>query len=721
MEITLAKSLLIAVVLAPLFGSIIAGLFGRQVGRLGAQTVTILGVAVSCALSMFTLYQLVWGGAQPFNENLYTFFEIGQYAAHVGFMVDKLTAMMMVVVTFVSLLVHIYTIGYMEEDPGYQRFFSYISLFTFSMLTLVMSNNFLQLFFGWEAVGLVSYLLIGFWFKRPTAIFANMKAFLVNRVGDFGFLLGIGAVLWVFGTLDYATVFAKIMDPELANGALQIWSGNIDLFGLHIPVLDQPVIWASATVICICLFIGAMGKSAQVPLHVWLPDSMEGPTPISALIHAATMVTAGIFMVTRMSPLFELSQTALDFVLFIGATTAFFTGLIGIVQNDIKRVVAYSTLSQLGYMTVALGVSAYSAAVFHLMTHAFFKALLFLGAGSVIIAMHHEQDMRKMGGLRKYMPITFVTMWIGTLALVGTPFFSGFYSKDSIIEAAEIHAHMSHSWVATYGYWAVLGGVLVTSFYSFRLLFMTFHGKERFRDAHHDDHHAADAHHAGHDDHAHDDHGHGHGPHEPHETPWVVTLPLILLSIPSIAIGFFTIGPMLHGTDWAGHHAHEAIKGHAGNFFTGIVNFYDPAKNTVGFLSEIFHGPVAFALHGMMLPPFWLTLAGFLLAVVFYLWKPDLSGKARKTFAPLVSVLENKYGFDKLWIDGFAGGSVKLGKVSRWIDSNIVDGVVNLVARGADVAANLLRRTQSGFLYHYAFAMIIGLIALLGLLMHYLR
>jgi len=723
MEITLSKSLLIAVVLAPLFGSIIAGLFGRQVGRLGAQTVTILGVAVSCALSMFTLYQLLWGGAQPFNQNLYTFFEVGQYAAHVGFMVDKLTAMMMVVVTFVSLLVHIYTIGYMEEDPGYQRFFSYISLFTFSMLTLVMSNNFLQLFFGWEAVGLVSYLLIGFWFKRPSAIFANMKAFLVNRVGDFGFLLGIGGVLWVFGTLDYATVFAKIMDPELANGAIQVWSGSISLFGMDIAVLDGPVIWASATVICICLFIGAMGKSAQVPLHVWLPDSMEGPTPISALIHAATMVTAGIFMVTRMSPLFELSQTALDFVLFTGATTAFFTGLIGIVQNDIKRVVAYSTLSQLGYMTVALGVSAYSAAVFHLMTHAFFKALLFLGAGSVIIAMHHEQDMRKMGGLRKYMPITFITMWIGTLALVGTPFFSGFYSKDSIIEAAELHAHMSGGWVSTYGYWAVLGGVIITSFYSFRLLFMTFHGPERFRDAHHDDH-GHDSH--GHDDHAavahHDDHGHhGHGAHEPHESPWVVTLPLILLAIPSIAIGFFSIGPMLFGTDWAGHHAHEAIKGQATNFFTGIVEFYDPAKNTIAILGEEFHGPVAFALHGMMMPPFFLTVAGFLLAALFYLWKPDLAGKSRKAFAPLVSVLENKYGFDKLWIGGFAGGSVKLGRISRWIDSNIVDGLVNVTAKGADVAANVLRRTQSGFLYHYAFAMIIGLIALLGALMHYLR
>ncbi|MCS4234498.1 NADH-quinone oxidoreductase subunit L [Stenotrophomonas sp. BIGb0135] len=727
MEITLSKSLLIAVVLAPLIGSIIAGLFGRQVGRIGAQTVTILGVAASCIMSSYVLYMLLWGGAQPYNANVYTFFEVGQYSAHVGFMVDKLTAMMMVVVTFVSFLVHVYTIGYMQDDPGYQRFFSYISLFTFSMLTLVMSNNFLQLFFGWEAVGLVSYLLIGFWFKRPTAIFANMKAFLVNRVGDFGFILGIAGVLWVFGSLDYATVFANASDM-LVNGQnshLQVWSGAISLFGSSIQMTDAPVIWSVATIICICLFIGAMGKSAQVPLHVWLPDSMEGPTPISALIHAATMVTAGIFMVTRMSPLFELSQTALNFVLFIGATTAFFTGLIGIVQNDIKRVVAYSTLSQLGYMTVALGVSAYSAAVFHLMTHAFFKALLFLGAGSVIIAMHHEQDMRKMGGLRKYMPITFITMWIGTLALVGTPFFSGFYSKDTIIEAAQHHAHVSDSWVATYGYWAVLGGVIVTSFYSFRLLFLTFHGKERFRDAHddhghgHDDHHAADAHHG---DAHHDDHGHGHGPHEPHETPWVVTLPLILLAIPSIVIGFFSIGPMLYGTDWAGHHAEHAIPGQVHSFFTGIVDFYDPARNTIGALAEEFHGPVAFALHGMMAPAFFLTVAGFLLAVLFYLWKPELAGKARKTFAPLVSVLENKYGFDKLWIGGFAGGGIKLGKVSRAIDTNVVDGVVvNGSARLIDLAANLLRRTQSGFLYHYAFAMIIGLIALLGVLMHYLR
>ncbi|WP_305806069.1 NADH-quinone oxidoreductase subunit L [Stenotrophomonas sp. YIM B06876] len=697
MEITLSKSLLIAVVLAPLFGSIIAGLFGRQVGRKGAQYVTILGVALSCALSCWVLYQLVAQGASPFNQNLYTVFEVGGYAAHVGFMIDKLTAMMMVVVTFVSLLVHIYSIGYMSDDPGYQRFFSYISLFTFSMLALVMSNNFLQLFFGWEAVGLVSYLLIGFWFKRPSAIFANMKAFLVNRVGDFGFLLGIAGVMLWFGSLDYSVVFANataVLGSDVTGHAM------VQLFAGHE--------WSVATIICICLFIGAMGKSAQVPLHVWLPDSMEGPTPISALIHAATMVTAGIFMVARMSPLFELSETALNFVLFIGATTAFFTGLIGIVQNDIKRVVAYSTLSQLGYMTVALGVSAYSAAVFHLMTHAFFKALLFLGAGSVIIAMHHEQDMRKMGGLRKYMPLTFVTMWIGTLALVGTPFFSGFYSKDTIIEAAAHHAHESSSWIATYGYWAVLGGVIVTSFYSFRLLFLTFHGKERFRDAH-------EGHGHGHDDH----HGHAH---EPHETPWVVTVPLVLLAIPSVAIGFFTIGPMLFGTDWAGAHAAVAIPGQAMSFFTGAVEFHDPARDTVAALGKEFHGPVAFALHGMMMPAFWLTIAGFVLAVICYLWKPELAGKARKTFAPLVRILVNKYGFDKLWINGLAGGAVQVGKASRAFDTHVVDGaVVNGSARVVELAANLLRRTQSGFLYHYAFAMIIGLIALLGVLMHFWR
>ena len=684
MDVVISKSVLLAIVLAPLLGSIVAGLFGRQIGRAGAHWITILGVAVSCALSGQVLWQLAGQGAAPFNENVYTWFQIGGYEAHVGFMVDKLTAMMMVVVTFVSLLVHIYTIGYMEEDPGYQRFFSYISLFTFSMLMLVMSNNFLQLFFGWEAVGLVSYLLIGFWFKKPTAVFANMKAFLVNRVGDFGFLLGIGGILLMFGSLDYGVVFANA--PNVLDGAT-------------ISIIDGHE-WLVATVICICLFIGAMGKSAQVPLHVWLPDSMEGPTPISALIHAATMVTAGIFMVARMSPLFEMSETALNMVLFVGATTAFFTGLIGIVQNDIKRVVAYSTLSQLGYMTVALGVSAYSAAVFHLMTHAFFKALLFLAAGSVIIGMHHEQDMRRMGGLRKYMPITYVTSLLGTLALVGTPFFSGFYSKDTIIEAAHHAATGEHaSWVSQYAYWAVLLGAFVTAFYSFRLLYMTFHGKERFRDAH--------GH--GHDDHAHDDHGH-HGPLEPHESPWVVTVPLILLAIPSILVGYFTVGPMLFGTDWAGHHAQAP-------FFLGAIDLQTARDSVAAVGAEMWHGPLKFALHGFQAPAFWLAFSGFALATLMYLIKPDLPAKARHALAWPVRVLENKYGFDNLWIDGFAGGGVLLGRVSRAIDSKLIDGViVNGSARVVDLVAQLTRRAQSGYLYHYAFAMILGLIVLLAVL-----
>ena len=682
----ISKNLLLVVVLAPLLGSIVAGLFGRQVGRKGAQYATILGVAASCALSCWVLYQLVAGGASPFNQNVYTFFEVGGYSAHVGFMVDRLTAMMMVVVTFVSLLVHVYTIGYMAGDPGYQRFFSYISLFTFSMLMLVMSNNFMQLFFGWEAVGLVSYLLIGFWFKRPTAVFANMKAFLVNRVGDFGFLLGIAGVLLWFGTLDYATVFANA--PQLAGAQVQIFEGHP---------------WGVATIICVCLFIGAMGKSAQVPLHVWLPDSMEGPTPISALIHAATMVTAGIFMVARMSPLFELSEAALAFVLFIGATTAFFMGLIGIVQNDIKRVVAYSTLSQLGYMTVALGVSAYSGAVYHLMTHAFFKALLFLAAGSVIIGMHHEQDMRKMGGLRKYMPITHLTMWIGTLALVGTPFFSGFYSKDTIIEAAQHHAAEHGNWVAQYANMAVLLGAFVTSFYSFRLLYLTFFGEERFRDAH-----AHDAHHG--DAHAHDDHGHG--AHEPHESPWVVTLPLVLLAIPSILVGFFTVGPMLFGTDMLGHAKQLP-------FFLGAIEVLQE-NDVMAALAKEFHGPIAFAVHGFQAPAFWLALMGFLLATLLYMVKPEWRAGITRALAWPIRVLENKYFMDDLWIGGLAGGSVGLGKLSRLFDGKVIDGaVVNGSAGVVGFTAGLVRKLQSGYLYHYAFAMILGLVALLALANHY--
>jgi len=669
----LSTSILLTIALAPLVGCLLAGFLGKQIGRVGAHSVTILGLLISCGLSFYVLYQIGFAGAPAYNHDLYTWFQIGHLNASVGFMIDRLTAMMMVVVTFVSLLVHVYTIGYMADDPGYQRFFSYISLFTFSMLMLVMSNNFLQLFFGWEAVGLVSYLLIGFWYKRPTAIFANLKAFLVNRVGDFGFLLGIAAVLYFLNTLDYATAFAAA--PTLVGKTL---------------ALTQHVHWDAATVICVLLFIGAMGKSAQVPLHVWLPDSMEGPTPISALIHAATMVTAGIFMVARMSPLFELSPGALSFVMVIGATGALFTGLIGIVQNDIKRVVAYSTLSQLGYMTAALGVSAYAGAVFHLMTHAFFKALLFLGAGSVIIAMHHEQDMRYMGGLRKYMPITWITMWIGSLALCGVPFFSGFYSKDAIIEAVGD----SHRWGAHYAYFCVLMGAFVTGLYTFRQMYLTFHGKERFKVVEHHGHH-------GHDDH-HDDHGH-HEPgvlaHPPKESPWVVTLPLVLLAIPSLLVGFFAVRPLLFG-GWFGQAIH--------------VN---AANNVLGDMAGEFHGALSMALHGFNpVGPFGLVLLAFVIQTYIYLFNPAMAGKIKNALKPLWTVLDRKYWVDDVYFAVFARGGVRLGRLfwkagdAAVVDGAMVNGSAGLVRR---IAAGV-RRLQTGYLYHYAFAMIVGLILLLG-------
>jgi NADH-quinone oxidoreductase subunit L len=664
----LSTSILLTIALAPLVGCVLAGFLSKFLGRAGSHTVTILGVAVSCALSFYVLYQLTLGGAAEYNQNIYTWFQIGPFNASVGFMVDRLTALMLVVVSFVSLLVHVYTIGYMADDDGYTRFFSYISLFTFSMFMLVMSNNFMQLFFGWEAVGLVSYLLIGFWYKRPTAIFANLKAFLVNRVGDFGFLLGIAAVLYFLGTLDYATAFAAA--PGLVGKTLQITANTQ---------------WDAATVICILLFVGAMGKSAQVPLHVWLPDSMEGPTPISALIHAATMVTAGIFMVARMSPLFEMSSTALSFVLVIGATTALFTGLIGIVQNDIKRVIAYSTLSQLGYMTVALGVSMYSGAVYHLMTHAFFKALLFLGAGSVIIAMHHEQDMRYMGGLRKYMPVTWLTMWAGSIALVAVPFTSGFYSKDAIIEAVG----ESHRWGAHYAYFCVMAGVLVTGLYTFRQMYLTFHGKERFKvvASHGHDHH--------------DDHGH-HEPgvlaHAPKESPWVVTVPLVLLAIPSLLIGFFTVGPTLFG-NWFGSAIHV-----------------EEANNVLAEMGQHFHGAAAMALHGFTQLPFLLVLVAFVITTYIYMFNPALADRIKSALKPLWTMLDRKYWVDDVYYALFARGGVLLGR-GFWkagdtavIDDAMVNGSVSLVHR---IAATT-RRLQSGYLYHYAFAMILGLILLLG-------
>ena len=665
MSQTLSAATLLAVPLAPLAGSLIAGILGtafggNRIGRTASHTATILGVFIAFVLSALTLKSVLVDGAR-FNQTLYDWMVVGGLKMEVGFLIDSLTAVMMCVVTFVSLMVHLYTIGYMHDDDGYNRFFSYISLFTFSMLMLVMSNNFLQLFFGWEAVGLVSYLLIGFWFNRPTAIFANMKAFLVNRVGDFGFILGIGLIAAYAGSLNYGEVFAK--SGELAK--------------LGFPGTD----WMLITVICIGLFIGAMGKSAQFPLHVWLPDSMEGPTPISALIHAATMVTAGIFMVARMSPLFELSDTALNFILVIGAITALFMGFLGIIQNDIKRVVAYSTLSQLGYMTVALGASAYSVAVFHLMTHAFFKALLFLAAGSVIMGLHHNQDIRWMGGVRKYMPITWITFLIGSLALIGTPFFSGFYSKDAIIEAV----HASHLPAAGFAHFAVLAGVFVTAFYSFRLYFLVFHGKERYDqnpDAHHDhDHH----------------HGHGHDD-KPHESPWVVWLPLVLLAIPSVVIGAMTLMPMLFG-----------------DVFKGVIHIDAARHPAMAELAEEIHGWLPMGLHGFVTAPFWLALAGVAAAYYMYMVNPALPAAIKRMFQPVYTVLDNKYYLDWFNENVIARGVRMLGTgLWKGVDRAVIDGlVVNGSWKVVGWVAGAVRRLQSGYLYHYALVMILGIFVLM--------
>jgi NADH-quinone oxidoreductase subunit L len=674
------QKLYLLVPLAPLFGAVVAGLFGWAIGRRAAHWVTIIGMVICTVASGMVFHDVMQGNL--YNGTVYTWLVSGNTRLEIGFLIDQLTATMMVVVSFVSLMVHIYTIGYMADDPGYQRFFSYISLFTFSMLMLVMSNNFLQLFFGWEAVGLVSYLLIGFWHNRPTAIYANLKAFLVNRVGDFGFLLGIALVLMYFGTLDYAAVFGNA--KNLAANTIEIIPGTA---------------WSLMTVICILLFIGAMGKSAQFPLHVWLPDSMEGPTPISALIHAATMVTAGIFMVARMSPLFELSETALSVVMVIGAITALFMALIAMVQYDIKRVVAYSTLSQLGYMTVALGASAYSVAIFHLMTHAFFKAVLFLGAGSVIIAMHHEQDMRKMGGLRKYMPITYLTVLVGALANAGFPPFAGFFSKDTIIEAV----HASQVPGAGFAYFATLLGVLVGGFYSFRLVFFAFHGKARFADAHDPLVKEVDAERARHADHAHDDHGHGNEHdshhHAPHESPAVVTLPLILLAIPSLCAGWI-IGDFVYGS------------------YFGEAIYVAPGHAVVAELAKSYHGVLPMIMHGLTTAPFWFALTGLAAAWYLYIVRPDLAPVLRHKAGWLVTILMEKYGFDRFNDWFFAGGARKLGSgLWKGGDVAVIDNIlVNGSARLVGWFSGVIRHFQSGYIYHYAFTMIIGILLLLTMI-----
>lgn len=640
------QTLYLLVPLAPLLGSIIAGLFGRYIGRTWSHRVTISLVFVSLISSIFIFLDVLDGNS--YNGSVYTWLVSGDTRFEIGFLIDHLSATMMIVVSLVSLMVHIYTIGYMHDDPGYQRFFSYISLFTFSMMMLVMSNNFLQLFFGWEAVGLVSYLLIGFWYTRPTAVYANLKAFLVNRVGDFGFLLGIALVLMYFGTLDYATVFAEA--PELTGQSIEVIPGFS---------------WLVITLICILLFVGAMGKSAQFPLHVWLPDSMEGPTPISALIHAATMVTAGIFMVARMSPLFELSETALSTILVIGGITTLFMALVAVVQTDIKRVVAYSTLSQLGYMTVALGASAYSAAIFHLMTHAFFKAVLFLGAGSVIIAMHHEQNMQKMGGLKKYMPITYWTMFIAALASAGVPGFSGFFSKDAIIEAV----HFANIPGVGFAYFCVLTTVFVTALYTFRLIFMTFHGQPRM-DKHTRDH--------------------------LHESPWVVTLPLIVLAIPTIGAGWF-IGPVVFG-----------------DYFNNVIHVSSEHDAIVKLGAE-FTGIGGMILHAFSTAPFWLSVTGIFAAWYLYSYRVDLPAKIKSGCAPIFTLLDRKYYIDELYSWLFAGGTRFLGTILwKFGDVKVIDGFfVNGTAKVVSLTAALVRRYQTGYIYHYAFTMIVGIFVIL--------
>ena len=664
-----AMTLYLTIALLPLAGSLLAGLFGNKIGRAGAHSVTILGVAVSAVLSGWVLWGFIDGSRAKFDENVYTWLTMGGIDFSVGFLVDSMTAMMMAVVTGVSLMVHIYTIGYMHDEAvGYQRFFSYISLFTFSMLMLIMSNNFIQLFFGWEAVGLVSYLLIGFYFKKPSATFANLKAFLVNRVGDFGFVLGIALVLAYFGgSLRYADVFAYL--PQVQNATIELIPG---------------VQWSLITVTCLLLFVGAMGKSAQFPLHVWLPDSMEGPTPISALIHAATMVTAGLFMVSRMSPIYELSSTALSVIMVIGAITALFMGFLGTIQNDIKRVVAYSTLSQLGYMTVALGASAYSVAMFHVMTHAFFKALLFLAAGSAIIGMHHDQDMRHMGNLKKYMPITWLTMLLGNLALIGTPFFSGFYSKDSIIEAAKL----SNLPGSGFAYFAVLASVFVTAFYAFRQYFMVFHGKEKWRELpeHHDDHHS-------------DGHHHGLGKHDnPHESPWVVTLPLVLLAIPSVIIGYIAIEPMLYG-----------------DFFKGVIFVNHEAHPTMHLMKEEFHGALAMVSHSLHSPVLYLAIAGVVSAWFLYIKAPSLPAKIAAAFRPVYVLFENKYYLDVIYYNVFAKGSRALGTFFwKAIDTAIIDnGLVNGSTKLVGAVSAQVRKMQTGFIYTYAAFMVTGVLVLI--------
>ncbi len=639
------------IILLPLLGAAIAGIFGHFIGRAASHWVTILGVALSFMGSIYLFYAMVLGDVAPMDRFIYTWGISGSYYLGVGILVDQLTAVMITTVTFVSLLVHIYSIGYMKEDSGYQRFFAYMSLFTFFMLVLVMANNFLLLFFGWEGVGLVSYLLIGFWFQRESAAQGGLKAFVVNRVGDFGFILGIAGIVAYLGVLDYQEVFRRA--PELINETLAITS--------HIH-------WSVITVICLLLFVGAMGKSAQLPLHVWLPESMEGPTPISALIHAATMVTAGVYMVARLSPLFELSAVALSVVLVVGASGALFLGIVALVQNDIKRVIAYSTMSQLGYMMAANGVSAFSAGIFHLVTHACFKALLFLAAGSVLIALHHEQDMRRMGGLRKYMPVTYLMFLIGALALAALPPFAGFYSKDAIIEAVQ-NANLPG---ARYAYTCLLWGAFVTALYIFRAFFLTFHTQERF------DPHLRE---------------------QVQETSAVVLVPLIVLAIPSMLLGILMAEPMLY------------------NFFPLLGNsvLVLPQYNFFSQVIAEYHGTLNAALTSVFHWPFWFSVAGIFVAWLSYVRFPKFPAWCAERARLVYLILVNKYGFDAFndWL--FVRGGLKLSHFFfDFADVKLIDGIlVDGSGREVTRLSALLRRLQSGYLYHYALAMVLGLILFL--------
>ncbi|WP_040346607.1 NADH-quinone oxidoreductase subunit L [Brevundimonas diminuta] len=661
-------------VFAPLLGAMIAGFFGRRIGDVASQAVTTGLLFFSCAVSWIVFSQWTWGGLEAFTVHLAPFIHVGEFQSNWSIRVDAMSAVMLIVVTSVSSLVHLYSWGYMKEDDSRPRFFAYLSLFTFMMLALVTAADFLQMFFGWEGVGLASYLLIGFWYKKPSATAASIKAFVVNRVGDFGFLLGMMTVFWMFGTIEFAKLF-----PLIAGKAGTGWE-----FLGHT--------WSALDLAGLLLFIGAMGKSAQFFLHTWLPDAMEGPTPVSALIHAATMVTAGVYMVCLLSPLYEHAPVASQFIAIIGGVTAIFAATVGMMQNDIKRMIAYSTCSQLGYMFFAAGVGAYQPAMFHLFTHAFFKALLFLGAGSVIHGMHHEQDMRKMGGLWKLLPVTYATMMIGTIAITGLGMpgvggFAGFYSKDSILESAYAAATTGHSAAGMFAFVIGISAALLTAYYSWRLVFMTFHNKPVWKEeegAHHADAHA-------HDDHAHDDHHHG--PLKPHESPLVMVVPLLVLSIGAVFAG------MIFAPHFIGHHEAE--------FWRGAI--FVGAENHV--LHESHNVPT-----WVKWAPLIVTLLGTAIAYWLYVVKEGAAKEMADRKGPLWTFLYNKWFFDELYDAVFVKGTKAIGDFFWKIgDVKIIDGLgPNGAAWASLKSGGWLSRFQSGFVYFYAFVMLIGVAAFLA-------